>query len=68
MLKILLTSKHGLGWCCMWAGLKANARIHTAGFAAALGMSKSAVKEARRKYREGCYKCEKKEECKRHLL
>jgi hypothetical protein len=61
MIPRLITAKTGLNYCCLWAFFTLFQR--TGVIAERLGVSRQAVQRYRRRYREGCYRCEQRDKC-----
>lgn len=50
-----------LGYCCLWSFFTLYRR--TGVIATRLGVSRQAVQKYRKRYREGCYRCEQRDKC-----
>lgn len=61
MIGRLITSKTGLGYCCLFAFFSLFRK--TGEIAERLGVSRQAVQRYRRRYKEGCYHCEQHPSC-----
>lgn len=59
--KSLVTGKHGLNYCCVWAFFKLHKR--TGLIAARLGLTDRAVRYNKARFKSGEFACEKCEKC-----